>query len=113
MVVLALVPILQLFFLACWGHSLTQQGVNLYEIIADPPADILVMMPMVAVGVAALLAGWVGVLALRKSASIVHVTICQVVLLVMAVHLTLVILRTSRLSERVQSARIQPIDEGK
>lgn len=104
---LGLIPIAQLCYIAYFAWSYQRNGIDFVTVLSDPPPSVFVMLPTAAVVVALCLAIWVGVLITRTTIGLVHVSICQLVLVLMALHLTLVVLRTSGLAAKVSVIRAQ------
>jgi hypothetical protein len=101
MVCMGLIPVVQLCHLAYWGRNLAQQGVNLWEIISDPPASPFVASPIFSISVAIGLIVWISILLFRRSTGVVHLSICQIVLLMLAVHLSWVAIQTAELTTMI------------
>ena len=104
---MGLIPVLQLCFLAYYSHFLYENGIRPIEVMSRPPMSVLVLHPAIAIGVGVCLAVWVLALAFRKSGDIGHVAICQVVLALMALHLTRVVLHTSELATSLLMIHLQ------
>ncbi len=107
MMAMGLIPVLQLCYLSYYAHFLNEIGIRPIEVMSRPPMSIFVWHPAIALVGAAFIAAWVLVLILGKPRGIVHVTICQVFSLIMALHLTLVVLRTSSLAATILVIRSQ------
>jgi hypothetical protein len=105
-VAMGLIPVLQLCFLAYYGWFLHQNGFEPIEVMSRPPMSVFVWHPAMAIAGAVCVAGWTTLVAFRKP-TLVHATTYQVIVVLMAFHLTYVVHQTTGFAVRFLKIREQ------